>query len=168
VGINTLKLIRGKTRAAEDPAFARRNRVPRWVRPVYFVVLAAVLTLTHAWPLFLLYWILPILTVSQLIVRWGAICEHKYNLPGAKVTESTPLIVLSWWERLLLPNLNFAMHPYHHFFPGVSFSNLPAIHAIYVREGLTDPKNVFRGYGAYLRFIVARPVAPSTRSADAA
>jgi len=153
VGINTLKLIRGKKPVTGDIAFARRHRIPPWVRPVYFVVVAAVLTLTGAWHLFLIYWVLPIVTVSQVIVRWGAICEHKYNLPGASVAESTPLIVLSWWERLLLPNLNFAMHPYHHYFPGVSYSLLPRIHEIYCREGLIDHANVFRGYGAYLRYI---------------
>jgi fatty acid desaturase len=126
------------------------------VRPLYFVLVAATLTLTGAWGLFLLYWVLPIVTLSQVIVRWGALCEHKYNLPGASVAESTPLIVLSWWERLLLPNLNFAMHPYHHYFPGVSFSLLPRIHEIYCREGLVNQENVFRGYSAYFRFITGR------------
>ncbi len=153
LGINTIKLIRGKKPVSSEMAFARRHRVPKWVRPLYYIVLISVLTLTHAWGLFLLYWVLPIVTVSQVIVRWGAVCEHKYNLPGASVAESTPLIVLSWWERLLLPNLNFAMHPYHHYFPGVSYSRLPRIHEIYCREGLVNHDNVFRGYGAYLRFI---------------
>lgn len=160
LGINTIKLIRGKKPVSGEMAFARRHRVPKWVRPLYYIVLISVLTLTHAWGLFLLYWVVPIVTVSQVIVRWGAVCEHKYNLPEASVAESTPLILLSWWERLLLPNLNFAMHPYHHYFPGVSYSRLPKIHEIYCREGLVIHNNVFRGYGAYLRFITGgrRPV----------
>jgi fatty acid desaturase len=160
LGINTVRLIRGKKPAAEDPMFVRRHRYPRWVRPLYFVLVAGTLTFTGTWWVFLVYWVLPILTVSQLIVRWGAICEHKYNLPGASMIESTPLIVLGWWERLLLPNLNFAMHPYHHFFPGVSFAGLPRIHEIYCREGLVNHENVFEGYAAYLRFITRRPISP--------
>ena len=168
VGINTLKLVRGKTQSPQGFAFARRYRVPAWVRPIYFVVLAGVLTWTEAWGIFLLYWVLPILTVSQLIVRWGAICEHKYNLPGALVPESTPLILLGWWERLLLPNLNFAMHPYHHFFPGVSFSQLPKVHEIYCREGLINHENIFLGYAAYLRFITSRRDRPSDANVEAA
>jgi fatty acid desaturase len=161
LGINTLKLIRGKSQTHQGFAFARRYRVPAWVRPIYFVVLAGVLTWTEAWGIFLLYWILPILTVSQLIVRWGAICEHKYNLPSGSVPESTPLILLGWWERLLLPNLNFALHPYHHFFPGVSFSQLPKVHEIYCREGLLNYENIFLGYAAYLKFITRRRDHPS-------
>jgi fatty acid desaturase len=152
-GINTLRLIRGKRPASGNLPFVRRYPVPKWVRPLYFVLLAVALTVTGAWGLFLLYWVLPIVTVSQVIVRWGAICEHKYNLKGASVADSTPLIVLSWWERLLLPNLNFAMHPYHHYFPGVSFSLLPKIHEIYCREGLVNHENVFRGYRAYFHYV---------------
>jgi fatty acid desaturase len=156
LGINTLKLIRGKKETRQGFVFARRYPIPTWVRPLYFVVLAGVLTLTGTWGVFLLYWVLPLLTVFQVIVRWGAICEHKYNLPGASVPESAPLIVLSWWERLLLPNLNFAMHPYHHFFPGIAFAGLPKVHEIYCREGLVIHENVFLGYRAYLRFITKR------------
>ena len=167
LGINTLKLIRGKAQSPQGYAFARRYRVPGWVRPVYFVLLAGALTWTKGWGIFFLYWVLPILTVSQLIVRWGAICEHKYNLPGGSVPESTPLIVLRWWERLLLPNLNFAMHPYHHFFPGVSFSQLPNVHEIYCREGMINHENVFFGYLAYLKFITSRRNHQSANNIDA-
>ena len=156
LGINTLRLIRGKRSQTGAPAFTRRHRYSRWVRPIYFALLASALTLTGAWWIFLLYWVLPLLTVSQLIVRWGAICEHKYNLPGASMAESTPLILLRSWERLLLPNLNFSMHPYHHLFPGVSFASLPRVHEIYCREGLVHHANVFNGYGAYLRFMTRR------------
>jgi fatty acid desaturase len=45
------------------------------------------------------------------------------------------------------------MHPYHHFFPGVSFSKLPLVHEIYVREGLVNHEHVFVGYNSYLKFI---------------
>ena len=153
-GINTIKLIRGKKESPQGYAFKRPFQAPKWVRPLYFAIVIAVLTVTGAWPLFLLYWLLPIATLSQVIVRWGAICEHKYNLPNASVAESTPLIVLSWWERLLLPNLNFAMHPYHHYFPGIAFSNLPKVHEIYLRQRLLNEQNVFHGYLAYFKSLI--------------
>jgi fatty acid desaturase len=167
VGINTLKLIRGKKHSNENVAFARRHRLPRWLRPAYYILAAGILTWAGAWEVFLLYWVLPILTVTQVFVRWGAICEHKYNLPGASVEESTPLILLAWWERLMLPNLNFAMHPYHHYFPGVSFTRLPRVHAIYCREGLVNSESVFHGYYAYLRSITKRPDRAARKDAPA-
>jgi fatty acid desaturase len=165
LGINTLKLIKGKSAGGDAQAFARRFPTPNWVRPVYFLLVAVGLTAVGGWGAFFMYWILPILTMSQVIVRWGALCEHKYNLPGAAVAQSTPLILNRWWEKLLLPNMNFTMHPYHHYFPGISFSELPRVHQIFERENLVNDSQVFHGYGAYLKFITTPPSAAGDRSA---
>jgi len=159
LGLNVLRMIKGKKLQGE--AFKRPHPTPKWVRLTFYACLAGVLTVTHAWGVFLTYWVVPLLTVFQVIVRWGAICEHKYNLPNASIAESSPIIVPRWWEKLLLPNLNFTLHPYHHFFPGVSFSALPKVHAIFCREGLTDDNHVFHGYASYLKYLI-RPSAPAT------
>jgi fatty acid desaturase len=163
-GAKYLEADPGQKRSDAQFAFARRFRIPKWVRPAYYLVVASVLTLTESWALFLVYWLLPLLTVSPALVRWGAICEHKYNLPGASVAESTPLIILQWWERLLIPNLNFGMHPYHHFFPGVSFSKLPRVHQIFCREGLVNHDNIFFGNASFLRFITTPRVAAAAEA----
>lgn len=157
LGLNVWRLVKGKKLQGE--AFKRPHPTPKWVRWGFYACLAGVLTVTHTWGVFLLYWVVPLLTVFQAIVRWGAICEHKYNLPNASIAESSPIIVPRWWEKLLLPNLNFTLHPYHHFFPGVSYSLLPKVHAIFCREGLIDDSHVFHGYAAYLKYLI-RPSAP--------
>jgi len=56
----------------------------------------------------------------------------------------------------LLPNLNFTLHPYHHYFPGIPYADLPQVQAIFDREGLLDRTRVFNGYGQYLRFVLHR------------
>lgn len=152
LGLNVLRLIKGKK--LDGDAFKRPYPTPRWVRWAFFVCLAAALTATNCWAVFLVYWVVPLLTVLQVIVRWGAICEHKYNQSGATIAESSPIIVPRWWENVLLPNLNFTLHPYHHYFPGISFSLLPQIHAIFCREGLVDETRVFHGYTAYLEHLI--------------
>lgn len=91
----------------------------------------------------------------QIIVRWGAVCEHQYNRVGTSVQETTPLIAIRWWEKLLMPNLNFSYHIYHHYFPSVSFSQLPKVHAVFLRYELVDEGAVFNGYWSYLKFILA-------------
>ena len=164
LGLTLLQLVRGKSRTVRLPAFARRHAIPRWVRPAFYSAAVVVLTLTGSWSVFLVYWLLPLLFVFPVLVRWGAMCEHKYNLPGANVASSTPLIVLRWWERVLLPNLNFGMHPYHHFFPNVAFSRLPQVHRIYCREQLVNHENVFAGYAAYFRFVTRPPSDISAKS----
>lgn len=155
-GLNLIQLIKGKKPGGSRVEFSRGKPIPRWIRPAYLLGIAAILTATNAWGLFLLYWVVPLLTIVQIFIRWGAVCEHQYNREGATVQETTPLILLKWWEKLLLPNLNFSLHIYHHYFPGIGFSQLPKVHQSFVRYGLVDDRAVFHGYGSYLRFILNR------------
>ena len=76
--------------------------------------------------------------------------------PGTTVAETSPIIRLKWYEKLLFPNLNFTLHPYHHYHPGIGFYYLPRVHEIYVREGLVDESKIFDGYWSYLKFVVGR------------
>lgn len=153
-GLNTLRMIRGKTAPAGPPEFKRPNPTPRWTRPLYFTLAALAITLLDGWGVVLLYWVLPLLTVTQVLLRWIAVLEHEYNHMDASVEDVTPLVCLPWWQRILLPDLNFALHVYHHNHPGISFSQLPRVHEIYRREGKIREEAVFRGAGAYLRFLL--------------
>jgi fatty acid desaturase len=152
--MNLVRLIRGKT-AHATAEFTRRNPSPKWLRIGFFIAAAGLLTLLGGWTVFLLYWVLPAMTVTQLLVRWIAISEHEYNIENGTIHETTPLIQLSWWQRLVMPDLNFGYHAYHHMHPGVSFSNLPRVHAIYKQEGLVDETAIFHGQLAYLKHLVA-------------
>ena len=153
--MNLVRLIRGKT-AHKTEEFTRRNPSPKWLRIGFFIAAAAALTWLGGWTIFLVYWVIPAMTVTQLLVRWIAVCEHQYNVENGTIHETTPLIQLSWWQRLLMPDLNFGYHCYHHMHPGVSFSNLPKVHAIYQGEGLVDESAIFKGQGAYLRHLLAK------------
>lgn len=153
-GLNTIALIKGKTGKAGQEEFIRKNPTPVWFRLAYFATLATLLSVVGGWKIFLVYWILPILSVTQLCVRWTAVIEHQYNVKGASVSEVTPLIRLKWWQRILTPDLNFAQHAYHHYHPGVSFSNLPKVHEIYCREGLVDESAIFNGQGSFVKFLI--------------
>jgi fatty acid desaturase len=155
-GLNTVALIKGKTGTAAMDEFTRTNPSPLWLRLGFYALVAVVLTLVGGWTVFLVYWVIPLLTITQLLVRWIAVIEHKYNMENATVYETTPLIRLKPWQRLLIPDLNFAMHAYHHAHPGVSFSQLPKVHEIYKREGLVDESAIFDGQGAYLKYMLKR------------
>ena len=137
--------------------YKRLGTIPGWVRPAYFGVWAVVLTLIGGWSEFLLYWLLPLLTVMQACLRWGAICEHQYGIAGARVEDTTPVIVLPWWQRLLLPDANFGMHIYHHYFPAVPFCHLPKVHNIFREEGLLHEDRLYHGYGQVLRRVLNAP-----------
>lgn len=162
LGLNLWSAIKGK-RASDGPAAQQDTSPPLWVRGSYYALLALFFTWMNLWPIFLIYWFLPLATVFQVIMRWGAICEHRYNLIHPTLGESTPIIETRWWERLLLPNLDFTMHIYHHWYPAISHSKLLRVHDIFRREGLLKEENVFRGYGTYLRFLLRKPKLPARK-----
>jgi fatty acid desaturase len=154
-GFSVLKYFKGKKMGTM--AYQRRWVIPGWVKPVYLLMFAVLFTWQGWWLEFLLYWILPLFTFFQVISRLGALCEHRYNLPAARLEDSTPMIILPWWQKMLIPDLNFHYHVYHHYFPGVSFTSLPKVHAIYEREGFVNGANVYRGYFDYFRRAIIKP-----------
>ncbi len=150
-GLSAIHMVRGKL-GTNGPKFKRNHPTPGWVRIANYAFIILVLAVTGSWLGFLLFWVVPLLMLFPVILRFGAICEHVY-VQGASLTETTPLIIPKWWEALLLPNLNFTLHSYHHFYPGIAFPNLPEVHAIFEREGLMDKNRVFHGYWAYFRHL---------------
>lgn len=151
-GMSFLKLLKGKKRR-DTGLFNRPNPTPTWLRVLVILAAVGAITYMSAWGGFLIFWVVPLTMILPLIVRLGAVCEHVYNLPGSGIIESSPLIIPKWWESLLLPNLNFTFHAYHHFYPGVAWINLPKVHEIFKREGLVNERNVFYGYMAYLKYL---------------
>ena len=154
LGLTLVNNIRSKNIEINDVAFARRNPTPIWFKSAYFLTFAIAFTYFGVWKEFLLFWIVPLATVLQAIVRWAAIFEHIYDVPNSSVVETTPIIFPSLLNKILLPNLNFSLHPYHHFFAGVPFCDLDKVHDIFVRDGLVDDEHVFYGYGAFLRYLM--------------
>jgi len=154
-GVSLVKFAQAKKAVnTDDGLFKRKHPSPSWLRPLFFILLAVILTLVHGWPAFLLYWMLPLATILPVIVRWGAICEHSYGEEGAGVEETSPIILPTLLGRIFLPNLNFTLHPYHHHLPGVAFANLPAVHEIFREEQLIREDQVYEGQLAYLRHIL--------------
>ncbi len=154
IGLSLVSTIRGKK---PDKAMDKKGQKPNIVFHLgYYGAIALALTLTNTWTYFLLYWIVPIATVLQVIVRWGAVSEHRYNLVNPSIQESTPLIQPRWWEALVMPNLNFSLHVYHHWYPTIPFNKLPLVHNIFVDSGLVNSEHVFDGYIDYFLFLVAK------------
>ncbi len=155
-GVTFVKYVLGgkKAQMFDKKLFERKHPSPAWLKPAFFAAIALVLTLVGGWFYFLVYWVVPLVTVFPVIVRWGAICEHSYGEEGATPEETSPVILPSTLGKLFLPNLNFTMHVYHHYFPGVSFSALPEVHRIFVEEKLVRTDQLFVGHRDYLRYIL--------------
>lgn len=153
MGFSFIQLLKSK-RFEKNNTYQRLHPSPKWLRPVFYLTIAALLTYSNTWDLFLIYWILPLVTILPAVIRIGAICEHIYSVaPNTSIVESTPIIFLRWWEKLIIPDLNFKLHTYHHFYPGVAFCNLPKVHEIFQREHLINEEAIFHGFLAFFKFL---------------
>ena len=101
-------------------------------------VVALVFSLVASPWLYVTLWLLPLVTLSQLLQKFRAIMEHRPleermgASPGSGYYGETPgpfvrTVRASWWERLLVCKLNFGFHAEHHLWPQVSYQYLPAL-----------------------------------------
>ncbi|MEM1434134.1 MAG: fatty acid desaturase family protein [Pseudomonadota bacterium] len=103
---------------------------PGYIRPLrtgLYLGLAGALTVFGGWLLFLLLWVAPVLLVLPLIMRIRSIAEH-FALPNEQPLNASRNVVCGPLEAFLLAPHNVNLHLDHHLLPGVSFTELPALH----------------------------------------
>jgi fatty acid desaturase len=99
---------------------------------------ALVFTLVASPWLYVTLWLLPLVTLSQLLQTIRAIIEHRpldedmgaspgSGYYGGTVGPFVRSVRASWWERLLLCKMNFGFHAEHHLWPQVSYQYLPVL-----------------------------------------
>ena len=108
----------------------RDLRVPS--RHMILVVLAlgcliAALTYFHVWTVFLLLWVVPMMSWLKVALRLRTIGEH-YGLEYDHMLRQTRTTYPNLLEKLLIAPKNIGYHLDHHLYPSVPFYNLPALH----------------------------------------
>jgi fatty acid desaturase len=133
-------------------------------RVVYTAAIAGILTVTHTWTGFLLYWIVPFCTWHMFAQYVRLVCEHSAvprgpsSPPAYGLTRTT---LATAWERWLLVPRNIHYHLEHHFYPSVPFYNLPALHAALMAEsGYRENAVVTSSVVASLRGVLTPATAP--------
>ena len=97
--------------------------------------------------MYLVLWVLPLVTVLQPILRLRAICEH-----GAARDLSSPLTAArtnrttgspgNWLARMVLFPHHVNYHVEHHLYPAVPHYHLPALHRLLRERGALDAAEV--------------------------
>jgi fatty acid desaturase len=145
-----------------SPALRAAARRDRWlvvafhvVTPVAFYAFGGL----HALVLYLVLWVLPGVTVLQVILRLRAIAEH-----GAVTDLSSPLTaarcnrtsgsVANWIGRLALFPHHVNYHLEHHLYPAVPHYHLPRLHRLLESKGVLADAEV-RDVSATMRAIFA-------------
>ncbi|MBV9329996.1 MAG: fatty acid desaturase family protein [Alphaproteobacteria bacterium] len=141
--------------------FSRRSKpvpLPLMERALVYALylsIAVALTILHAWLYFVVLWILPFLTLTQIFVRLRAIAEHS-ALEVKDGTAATRHVDAHWLESLTICPFNINYHLVHHIFPYIPYYNLPRMHALlmanpefrrlaHVSKTYLGPRGVIRG-----------------------
>jgi fatty acid desaturase len=118
---------------------------------VYYGTLLAVLTYFALWPLFLAYWIVPLLTSLKAVLRMRTIAEHyglEYDHPFRQTRTTYPGLL----GKLLFGPKNITLHLDHHLYPSVPFYNLPELHRELLQvERFSSEAHLTRTYRQVLR-----------------
>lgn len=96
----------------------------------FYLVFFPVMTYLYGdtfWQIFMLYWIVPLLTWLKAVLRFRTISEH-YALEYDHIYRDTRTTYPSWWEKILFAPKNINYHLDHHLYPSVPFYNLPRLH----------------------------------------
>jgi fatty acid desaturase len=112
-------------------------------------VVAAVFAAAASPWLYVTLWLVPLVTLTQLLQTLRAIIEHRPpehimgSHPGSGYYGDMPgpfvrTVRAAWWERLLVCKLNFGFHAEHHLWPQVSYQHLPALRQRLDRAGVFD------------------------------
>jgi fatty acid desaturase len=143
----------GRAKAANlgDPAGAPlrnvyRTRVARCLRGSYWLTVLSAIHALHAWPLFFLFWVLPLLTAYPLLMQLREVAHHA-NAPDDGAWTNSRIFQVN-------PVLAFAVFPYgqtfhltHHLFAMVPHHRMTQAHAILLRYApYRDQVVVCRGY----------------------
>ncbi len=117
------------TRGLLSSIVVRERPVVIVARSAFFAGVAALITVTRSWDLFLLYWLVPYCTWHTAIQYARLICEHSAvdsDAPAYQVTRTT---IPTRLESLFILPRNSGYHIEHHWYPSVPFYRLPELHA---------------------------------------
>jgi len=132
-----------------------KDSLPSETMPLWMVVVSMVLAnffifgvlfyLGHPWLYFGL-WILPALTLVQLLLRIRGIAEHAGYAPNPNQMLNARTIDRSSWETFFFAPHKVHYHIEHHQYVSIPFYNLEKAHELLAARGSLQNTNVYKGY----------------------
>lgn len=136
------------------------------LRLACYAAVAVGLTLAHAWQGFLLYWLVPYITLFFLIMyvrsvaeHFGSTMDHSHELTASRT------VIPHFWERWFFAPHNINFHLEHHLYPSIPFYGLRELHALLMANpAFARQAHLTRGYTTGL---VRETIASSATPGDA-
>lgn len=123
-----------------------RMRVARCMRGSYWLTVFTFIHACHAWPVFFLFWVLPLLTVYPLLMQLREIAHHCNAPDDGDLTNSRVFRINPILSCAVFP-YGQAFHLTHHLFAMVPHYRIAAVHALLMRyRPYREQTVVCRGY----------------------
>ncbi|WP_435017723.1 fatty acid desaturase family protein [Tundrisphaera sp. TA3] len=110
-----------------------RMRVARSMRGAYFLSLLTVVHATGSWPIFWLFWVVPLLTVYPLLMQLREIAHHSNAPDDGDLTNSRVFRVHPLLNAAIFP-YGQAFHLTHHLFAMVPHYRIAEAHEVLSRH----------------------------------
>ena len=118
----------------------------------YYLAIGVIVLWAGVWREYLLYWVVPYLTLFFLFLYVRSVAEHfGETMEPLNELQGTRTVEPHFWERWFFCPHNMNYHLDHHLYPSVPFYNLPELNAALLRESrFTDHAHLTRGYATGL------------------
>lgn len=120
------------------------------------VVIFLVIWAAGAWWWWFAFWLLPLLTWFQLVLRIRNIAEHGVVEASDNPLRNVRTTKAGWLTRLILAPYRVNYHLEHHLVMHVPCRNLPKLHALMIARGYEADMEIGRSYRDVLRLASAR------------
>jgi fatty acid desaturase len=122
------------------------KKVARCLRGTYWLSLFTAIHALHAWPVFLLFWVLPLLTIYPFLMQLREIAHHSNAPDDGDLTNSRVFVVNPVLAAAVFP-YGQAFHLTHHLFAMVPHYRVAEVHALLMQNGeYRDRVVICRGY----------------------
>jgi fatty acid desaturase len=124
-----------------DQKATKKEGVDAYVaaRIFYYILVLSAVTYFRVWPMFLLLWVVPILTWLKMIMRIRSIAEH-FAIDNDHVYTQSRTTLPSLFERLFVAPRHVSFHLEHHLYPSVPYFRLPQLHAVLMKDAIFQSK----------------------------
>lgn len=142
---------------SEESALSGHKRLPLWyqassVAVVNGVFLGILWLLGHP-ALYFIFWMLPMMTILQVLLRIRGVAEHAGYEANANQMLCSRTVLNPLQAFFFAPHqVNYHME--HHQYPSIPYFNLPEAHRLLRKRGSLPQKNIYRGYGQIVQELI--------------
>jgi fatty acid desaturase len=118
---------------------------------LFYTLFVGAFALAGRLDLFLLLWLLPLMTTQQLFLRVRNIAEHATMTDLGHPLKNSRTTLVSWWERLTFAPYFVNFHIEHHMLPFVPCWRLPEVHRLMLARGFGAEMEIRTGYADIIK-----------------